>query len=512
MKFFVTFLFSFALVVNIFASPVEITILFTSEVGGRPLAFSYNQEEGMGGIPARATLLNKLAGDRKKNNVLIADTGNFLLGRPESNLFEGIPDVVGMNLCGYDVVGLGYGEIYKSKKYFDNINKNSKFYVISSNIKSVGFNNVAKEVADTEFIKKFKGVTIGFFSVTSEDNKTYLSEQALKDFVIEDPLKAAKESVENIREKEKADIVIALTTMGYYDDNSRINVKSLASGVNGIDVIIDGNPGEKLEEPIIVNKSRIVRGGKYGLFVGEIKLKVENKKIIDFQYKLHPVNYKENGVFVGEKIEEDKKVLKAINDKIKNYDSLAAKKIVTIKGGNLEVKNIKNEENALGNLICDALIDYTGAHAAFQNAGGIAFESADASKFNRKTLDRIIKYDNSVVVVNITGKDVREILTTSFNRTGYGAFLQVGGLRFTYSKSNNLISNIKIKDKEIEDDTIYKVAINSWLADGGDGYSILKNIPFKADYGALVRDVVYDYLEKKVNYSLSVDGRINIID
>ncbi|HOV13821.1 MAG TPA: 5'-nucleotidase C-terminal domain-containing protein [Spirochaetota bacterium] len=496
---------------NIFAAPIEITILFTNDVNGRPLAFSYNQEDNLGGLPARASLIKKLAGDKKKNNVLVVDTGNFLLGRPESNLFDGLPDIVGMNLCGYDVVGLGYGEIYKSKKYFDVLNKNANFYILSSNIKEVTFSGSSKEIADAEFIKKFGNVTVGVFSVTSEDNKTFLTEQAQKEFTILDPLKEAKNSVENIRGKFKADIVIALTTLGYYEDNSKIGSNTLASNVSGIDIIIDGNTGLKLEEPVVINKTKIVQAFRYGLFVGEIKLKVDNKKIVDFQYKLHPVNYKENGEYVGTKLDEDPAVLKAIKDKMKNYDTNLNKKLVTIKSGALDVKSIRQDENPLGNLICDALLDFTKAQIAFQNAGGIVDDQVDISKFNRKSLDKIIKYDNSVVVLNLTGKEIREILETSFKRRGYGAFLQVGGLRLTYSKNENLLSNVKVKDLELNDETLYKVAINSWLANGGDDYSIFKSIPVKSDYGILVREVVYNYLEKKANYSLSIDGRMNII-
>ena len=56
MKFTITFLLSFMFILNIFSAPIEITILFTNDVNGRPLAFSYNQEDNMGGIPARGNV------------------------------------------------------------------------------------------------------------------------------------------------------------------------------------------------------------------------------------------------------------------------------------------------------------------------------------------------------------------------------------------------------------------------------------------------------------------------
>ncbi|OHD16963.1 MAG: hypothetical protein A2Y34_15735 [Spirochaetes bacterium GWC1_27_15] len=497
------------------SAPIELTILFTNDTNGHPLSFSYNGDEGQGGIPARATLIKKLAGDKKKNNVLILDSGGFLIGRPESNLFDGVPDIAGMNACGYDAVGFGMSEIYDSKKKFEMINKQADFYMLSSNIKVLNFSKNEQDIADTEMIKVFggiSGVKVGIFSVISEDVRPFLSEQAGKEFVITDPIKEAKDRVENLKTKQKVDIVIGLTYLGYFPDDSRIGSRTLASSVPGIDIIIDGKTGLKLEEPSIVNNTRIFQAFKWGLFVGEIKLKIDKKKIIDVQYKLHPVNYKEKGVLIGDKLEEDKQVLTAIKGKMKNFDNLLAKKIVTIKDGNFPIKNIRKDENEFGNLICDALLNFTKTNVAFQNSGGIIDTTIDISKITRKSFDDAIKYDNSVIVVNMTGAEIKQALEFSTKRMGYGSFLQVAGIRFTYSKTNGSISNIKIQDKELIEDNVYKVTINSWIADGGDGYTVFKNIPFKNDLNILVREVVYDYLEKSGNYKPYIDGRINIIE
>jgi len=239
---------------------------------------------------------------------------------------------------------------------------------------------------------------------------------------------------------------------------------------------------------------------------------VDNKKIVDFQYKLHPVNYKEQGQYIGTKLDEDQAVLKAIKGKMGSYDNLLNKKIANIKTGTFDVKSIRTDENPVGNLICDAILEHTKAQISLQNSGGIVSDQVDLTKFNRKSLDRLIRYDNSIVVINLTGKEVRELLELSFKRRGYGAFLQVGGVRLTYSVSDNLLSNIKVKDVILDDDAVYKVAINSWLSDGGDGYKSLKSVTPKVDYGILVREVVYNYLQTKGTYSLSLDGRINIIE
>jgi len=51
----------------------------------------------------------------------------------------------------------------------------------------------------------------------------------------------------------------------------------------------------------------------------------------------------------------------------------------------------------VGNLICDAMLDYTKADVALQNAGGFGDDVLESKNINRMSFDKIIKYDNSIV-------------------------------------------------------------------------------------------------------------------
>jgi len=44
----------------------------------------------------------------------------------------------------------------------------------------------------------------------------------------------------------------------------------------------------KLDEPVTINNTKICQAYKWGLYLGEIKLKIIDRKIADFQYKLYP--------------------------------------------------------------------------------------------------------------------------------------------------------------------------------------------------------------------------------
>jgi hypothetical protein len=74
------------------------------------------------------------------------------------------------------------------------------------------------------------------------------------------------------------------------------------------------------------------------------------------------------------------------------------------------------------------------------------------------------------------------------------------------------IIEAKINNQDVIRSNYYKVVINSWLADGGDGYKIFTQIKDKINLSILHREIVYNYLEKLKIYTPFLDGRIKIID
>ncbi len=494
---------------------IEITIFFTNDINGHPLSFNFMGEEKQGGMPARDTLIKKLSKGRKKSNILILNSGGIIRGRPESNLLDGLPDIIGMNNIGYFASGAGTSEFFESAEKLKEINKKARFYLLSSNV--IAVNEKERYICDRYVIKEIggaKGIKIGIFSVIIENAFNEISENAKKDFVFANPIDTAKQVVGELKgERNKADIIIALTHLGYYPDDLNIGSRTLASSVNGIDIIIDGRTGMNLDEPAIINNTKICQVLKWGLYLGEIKLTVTDKKISDFRYKLYPVNLKKDGKYIDEQIKESNFILSSINGQIGNMDAKLNAEIAKIdENVKLNTKDINNKETEIGNLICDALLDYTKADIAFQNAGGINENESLSGSINRKSFEKIIKYDNSVVVCSIKGEDILKIINFSMNNMGTGSFLQVAGIKFIYSKSAKSFSNVLIGGKPIDNSKFYNVAINSWISDGADGYKIFTQIPDKIDYNIIHREVVYDYLAKIKTIKSVIEERIKIID
>jgi 2',3'-cyclic-nucleotide 2'-phosphodiesterase (5'-nucleotidase family) len=87
-----------------------------------------------------------------------------------------------------------------------------------------------------------------------------------------------------------------------------------------------------------------------------------------------------------------------------------------------------------------------------------------------------------------------------------GGFLQVSGLR--YSIANRTLDSATLADKPIVPARRYRVTVPGFLAKGGDGYVMLKEMQDKVMTGQLVSDMVIEAFRKGVPVTATVNGRI----
>jgi 5'-nucleotidase/UDP-sugar diphosphatase len=87
-----------------------------------------------------------------------------------------------------------------------------------------------------------------------------------------------------------------------------------------------------------------------------------------------------------------------------------------------------------------------------------------------------------------------------------GGFLQVSGLR--YSIANRTLESATLADKPIVPTRRYRVVVPGFLAEGGDGYVMPKDMQDKVMTGQLVSDMVIEAFRKGVPVTATVNGRI----
>jgi 5'-nucleotidase len=180
---------------------------------------------------------------------------------------------------------------------------------------------------------------------------------------------------------------------------------------------------------------------------------------------------------------------------IDRYDALAAPLADAVIGSITEdVTRTNNDagESALGDVIADAQLAATSSAAtgnavvAFMNPGGIRGDMLFADvggpspgEVSYGEAFRIQPFGNSLVTMTLTGAQIHELLTQQWVGQSSPRILQVSS-GFTYSWDANAADADKVDASSIMIDGVavdpagtYRVTVNSFLADGGDNFSVL---------------------------------------
>lgn len=182
----------------------------------------------------------------------------------------------------------------------------------------------------------------------------------------------------------------------------------------------------------------------------------------------------------------------------------------------------KAAESALGNLMADAVLNAAkgldpGTQFSLMNAGGIR-NNLPAGKISYDNVFKLMPFDNSLVVADLTGSELRRLLEVAFS--GVLGMPSVSGLRITilnvpagqqgpWSRDlngdgkkedweRNLLVDVRDeKGTSLDDGKHYKLTTNSFLAEGGDYQDLVyERIPPARVHvyeGMLVRDFLAQY-------------------
>ena len=492
-------------------SPVhKLVVLHTNDTHGHPVKFFKYPAPDVGGLPARATLIGQIRA--KNRNVLVLDAGDLNTGRVESNFFKAKPDIEGFNYIGYDAMAVGNHEFDNPVCVLRDQMELAQFPFLSANVKT----RDGKYLARPYIIKRFGKLKVAIFGLTTKETETTGNPEHIKDLIFEDEVEVAKKLVPML--KKEADVVIALVHMGIYPFCTK-GSKWLASEVSGIDLIVDGHTHTRLDYPIIIkstgsdHKTIIVQAWKWGLVLGRVDLWIQNRKVKDFKFGTIPVNLKtvekkQDGTkayhFIGKEIEEDQRLLRLFQPYLDKVESLLSEVIGHAEGTFL-AKGLRTRETALGDMVADSILWFTrhlGVDFAIQNGGGIRTD-LPKGRITRGLIHEILPFDNSVVVLTMKGSDVLSFFDyIATICRGRGAFPQVsGGLRFTISYAAGKCEDILINGKPVDPDRMYKIATNSYLANGGDGYKVFLKAIDRFESSMFQRDVLIEYIK-------SLGGRI----
>jgi 5'-nucleotidase len=285
--------------------------MHTSFIGMGPSAdytpFALNDDNTRGGYARLAALIAMKKESRKgQGPVLVLDAGDYSMG----TAFAAATREIGgelklMGMMGYDATTFGNHEFDLGP---DGLGRSISVAAKSGRIPAVvaaniDFSKKDAKLADLQLLAKKGvirrytviergGIRFGIFGLLGKEAQFYSGDAGPATFT--DAVETAKEIVTTLRDKEKVDVVIALSHGGVskgkdgsYSGGDDVTL----AAVPGIDVVIGGHSHTELQEAIMVNgRIPVVQTGRESRNLGELTITIDNNKLTVESYQLHPID------------------------------------------------------------------------------------------------------------------------------------------------------------------------------------------------------------------------------
>lgn len=256
--------------------------------------------------------------------------------------------------------------------------------------------------------------------------------------------------IERLRRTEAADLIIALTHLGFPQD-----VK-IANLVSGIDVIVSGHTHNRLKHPVQVGRTTIIQSGCHGAFVGRLDLRIADGEIVDTRHEL---------IMIDASIAPDDAMTRLVDDVMRPHRTMLNEVV-----GHTSIG--LHRDTVLSAPMDDVLL----AAVALSSGTKIAFSNGwrygapiPPGPVTVSDLWNIIPPNPPISTVDLTGSEIWELMEDSVQRTfASDPFEQIGGYlkRFrgmtVYGKLENphgeRIEHIFVGDQPIDLAKLYSVS------------------------------------------------------
>ncbi len=346
--------------------------------------------------------------------------------------------------------------------------------------------------------KKVDGVKIGFIGMTLEGTPEATGQSGIKSVRFLDEVQTANAAARKLRGQGVEAIVVLLheggIQAGSYGQCDGISgpIVDIAKNLDpAIDAVVTGHTHQpyicSLPDP--AGKPRMVTSASsFGRVVTETRLTVDRRTGDVVRDRVAAMNHLVTRT--GTKDADQTEVIA----KWKALSAPLANRVVGSITSDITRSETRDAESDLANLVADAQLaatsaaDKGGAQIALMNPGGVRADLVYATSTGGEASGEITyaeafavqPFSGSLVTVDLTGAQIEKILEEQFNNSGTRAptlILGVSrGLTYSYSRGGPVgdridPASIKLNGETLKPDTTYRVAANTFLAAGGDGFT-----------------------------------------
>jgi len=481
------------------ARELRFVVLHTNDVHGQALPrkgtwIDRQNPPPVGGLARLAGYVNQVREEARREGfeLLVLDAGDWFQGTPEGGVDDGLEFTRGLALIGYDAMCVGNHELDKGLANLRRILDATRVPAVCANLSPRGSTARVDWVPPWRVVER-AGVSIGIVGLLSQETPeiTHADAQTL-DFVA--PAEALARAVRELGPE--IDWVLPLTHLGVEDD------QALAREVRGLPLIVGGHSHTRLTEGRREGETLIAQAGTKLSVVGRVELVVrvpgsreadQKLRVLESSAKLVDLLAEPEERFRSRGVEE-------LCAALAQHTEESMRVVV----GELAEAATRSRDplvsGSAGNLIADLLRARAGAEVGLMNRGGIRTD-LEAGPLTRREIFENMPFDNTLVTIGLRGAELTEMLRRSVEGTAHSG-LEVSGLTVEVAldaAQKRVLTGLRVGEAPVDPARAYRVAMNSFMADGGDAYLDKGAGVTRLDSGLLIRDVLEDaFVQQKV--------------
>ncbi|WP_082691375.1 bifunctional metallophosphatase/5'-nucleotidase [Paenibacillus rubinfantis] len=517
-------------------------ILVTSDIHGYIYPTDYRtDEERPLGLAKLATLIRR---ERMHTpGLLLIDNGDVIQGTPlctfhvKNHPNDVHPSIAAMNLLGYDAAVPGNHEFNYGQELLGKAIKDARFPWLSAGI-------LTEETGETAFGKPYvvkttpEGVRIAVLGVTTHYIPHWEHPRHIAGWTFQDALETVKTWVPRIREAEQPDLMVVSYHGGFERDLATAEPTERLTGENqgyaiclevpGIDVLITGHQHRMIAGE--VGGVTVIQPGTGGQALGQISVRF--KRGADGQWSVR--NKTAELLVPDAALEADAEVLELARPLESATQAWLDQPIGRVEG-----------DMTIMNPFACRLAD----HPFMEFVNRVQMEAAGVEVSNAALLSEASKgfadsitlrdvltnfmYPNTLTVLRLIGKDIREALEQTANYFVLDAggeiavnpaYIQPKAQHYNYDMWEGIEYELDItrpvgqrvvkltrNGAPLQDEADVDVVMNNYRAGGGGDYEMYRGKPVVKEIQTDMAELVAEYIQRYGTIHATCDGNWRVV-
>ena len=499
-----------------------VTILSTTDQHGNLLPVDYyTGQPDARGLAKAASIVRQV---RRENptGTLLLDSGDVIQGAPleyvhnRANNTPADPMMLAMNALGYDAMAVGNHEYNFGLAVLGKARSEARFPWLSANTYNAGTNDTYYE---PYIVKELNGVRVGVLGLTTAGIPFWENPENIAGLEFRDPLSEARRWVSVLRERERVDLVVVAMHMGLEEDLATGEVTpgqvlnenralAIARGVSGVDVILGGHTHRELPG-VTVSGALVLQANLWGRHVGRADVFLEKS---GGRWTVAAKQSRTIQVTAATPVDAEIARLAA------PYDQETRKwldRTIGQSDGELTAADATFRDTALLDLVQRVQLEVGKADVSMVasfNPGARVPKGA----VTVREIAGLYVYDNTLVVLEVTGRQLKEALEHSARyfrdyvagqspaelvdrRVPVYNFDIAEGVDYELDITKPLgsrIRNLRYRGQPLDPAATLRLATNNYRVNGGGGYTMYKGAREVYRSSREIRDLIVEWVQR----------------